>query len=107
MAAVQEEIDKVNRETGTSMETLVQMDILKERIQATRRALKEADNWTTLTAEIEDAIDNGSIETIAEKLTGIQSSLKILSHVPDYDDRVRKKHRKVFKKVKFKLANFR
>ena len=33
MAAVQEEIDKVNRETGSSMETLVQMDLFKQRIQ--------------------------------------------------------------------------
>jgi conserved oligomeric Golgi complex subunit 7 len=88
MEAVQEEIDKVNRETGSSMGTLVQMDLFKERIQATRRALKEADNWTTLTSEIEDAIDNNDLSLISEKLSGIQSSLKILSHVPDYDDRV-------------------
>jgi len=33
MSAVQEEIDKVNKETGSSMETLVQMDLFKERIQ--------------------------------------------------------------------------
>jgi hypothetical protein len=50
--------------------------------------LKEADNWTTFSTEIEDAMDNGELEVIAEKLTGIQSSLKILSHVPDFEDRV-------------------
>ena len=33
MSAVQEEIDKVNRETGSSMEALVKMDIFKERIK--------------------------------------------------------------------------
>ncbi len=89
MTAVQDEIDKVNLETGSSMEELVRMDLLKERIRAVRHALKEADNWTTLTAEIEDALDSGELPAIAEKLLGIQSSLKILSHVPDYDDRVR------------------
>eukprot|EP00095_Tigriopus_kingsejongensis_P003579 maker-scaffold140_size315649-snap-gene-2.23 protein:Tk03579 transcript:maker-scaffold140_size315649-snap-gene-2.23-mRNA-1 annotation:"conserved oligomeric golgi complex subunit 7" len=54
----------------------------------TSSALKEADNWTTLTAEIEDALDNGDISVISEKLTGILASLKILSHVPDFDERV-------------------
>ena len=57
-------------------------------LKATRKALKEADNWTTLSTEIEDALDNGELEVIAEKLNGIQSSLKILSHVPDFEDRV-------------------
>ncbi len=33
MTAVQDEIDKVNLETGSSMETLVHMDLFKERIQ--------------------------------------------------------------------------
>lgn len=70
------------------METLVKMDLLKQRIQATKNALKEADNWTTLTTEIEDAFDSGDLPAISEKLNGIQGSLKILSHVPDYDDRV-------------------
>lgn len=88
MSAVQNDIDQVNSETGASMETLVRMDSLKQRIQATSRALKEADNWTTLTGEIEEALDNGELAAIAEKLNGIQSSLKILSHVPDYEDRV-------------------
>ncbi|XP_059098482.1 conserved oligomeric Golgi complex subunit 7-like [Tigriopus californicus] len=88
MTTVQTEIDRVNRETGTSMETLVKLDKLKGRILMTSTALKEADNWTTLSAEIEDALDSGEIEVISEKLCGIQASLKILSHVPDYDDRV-------------------
>lgn len=58
------------------------------RIQATSKALQEADNWTTFSTEIEDAMDNGDLEMIAEKLTGIQASLKILSHVPDFEERV-------------------
>ena len=60
----------------------------KQRIQATKNALKEADNWTTLTNEIEDALDNGDLALISQKLNGIQGSLKILSHVPDFEDRV-------------------
>ena len=70
--------------------------------QATSKALKEADNWTTLTTEIEDVFDgssgtsesghvrSGDIDLLlaTTKLNGIQASLKILTHVPDYEDRV-------------------
>ena len=66
--------------------------------------MKEADNWTTLTTEIEDVFDgssnssdgdrsrSGDIDLVlaTTKLTGIQASLKILTHVPDYEDRVSK-----------------
>ena len=33
MSAVQSDIDKVNNDTGASMETLVKMDLTKQRIQ--------------------------------------------------------------------------
>jgi prefoldin subunit 5 len=36
MSAVQNDIDKVNNDTGASMETLVKMDLLKQRIQVIR-----------------------------------------------------------------------
>jgi hypothetical protein len=50
--------------------------------------LKEADNWSTLSTEIEDAMDGGDLALVSEKLSAIQNSLKILSHVQDYDNRV-------------------
>lgn len=40
--------------------------------QATCKALKEADNWTTLTTEIEDDLDGGDLQVVATKLTAIQ-----------------------------------
>ena len=89
MSVVQNDIEKVNQETGTSMETLVKMDALKQSIQATRNALKEADNWTTLTSEIEETFDSGELSLISQKLNGIQTSLKILTHSEDYDDKLR------------------
>ena len=89
MSVVQSDIEKVNQETGASMETLVKMDALKQKIQATRNALKEADNWTTLTSEIEDTFDNADLALVSQKLKGIQVSLKILSHAEDYDEKLR------------------
>lgn len=88
MAEVREELAKANVDPGKSMQTLVQMDELKQRIQAKSKALKEADNWTTLTGEIEEAMDNVDLPLISLKLNGIQNSLRILTHVPDYQDRV-------------------
>lgn len=89
MSVVQSDIDQVNRETGASMEILVKMDELKQKIQETRNALKEADNWTTLTAEIEDTFDSNDLAAISNKLNGIQNSLKILSHAEDYEEKCR------------------
>ena len=65
------------------------MDVLKQKIQETRNALKEADNWTTLTAEIEDTFDSNDLAAISNKLNGIQNSLKILSHAEDYEEKCR------------------
>ena len=50
--------------------------------------MKEADNWSTLSTEIEEALDNGDLSLVSTKLLAIQNSLKILSHVQDYDARV-------------------
>ena len=39
-------------------------------------------------AEIEDDLDGGDLELVTKKLSAIQSSLKILTHAPDYEERV-------------------
>ena len=100
---VRNEMEHTNSENAqASMQTLIEMDKLKQRMQATSKALKEADNWTTLTTEIEDVFDGSAISSgndhsksgdidlvlATTKLAGIQASLKILTHVPDYEERV-------------------
>lgn len=44
---------QVERETGQSMQTLVELDAIKGRMQSSLEALQEADNWTTLSADVE------------------------------------------------------
>ena len=39
-------------------------------------------------AQVEDAFDNNDHATVAEKLVGMQQSLRLLHHVADYQDRV-------------------
>ncbi|XP_013416401.1 conserved oligomeric Golgi complex subunit 7 [Lingula anatina] len=87
MRMVKEDIQKVEHDTSQSMQMLLQLDNIKSRMQAASNALKEADNWSTLSADIEEVFDSQDINVIAEKLVGMQQSLQILVDVPDYKDR--------------------
>ncbi|MPC33332.1 Conserved oligomeric Golgi complex subunit 7 [Portunus trituberculatus] len=87
MNSVRQDIEKVEHNTAASMQTLVKLDTLKGRMVATSQALREADNWTTLSTDIEEVMESGDVEVIAEKLVGLQNCLSILTHVPDYEER--------------------
>ncbi|XP_047486009.1 conserved oligomeric Golgi complex subunit 7-like [Penaeus chinensis] len=88
MKSVRQDIEKVEHNTAASMQTLVKLDSLKGRLVASSQALREADNWTTLSTDIEEVMDSGDIDAIASKLVALQNCLGILTHVPDYEDRV-------------------
>jgi len=85
---VKADVAKVEAETAENMGALVRMDLVKERVAGTRRALQEADNWTSLDSQVEDAFDSDDLDTVAERLAGMQNSLRLLSHVADYQERV-------------------
>ncbi|KAK7066855.1 Golgi transport complex subunit 7 [Halocaridina rubra] len=88
MNSVRQDIEKVEQNTATSMQTLVKLDTVKSRFVASSQALREADNWSTLTTDIEEVMDSGDIEAIAGKLVALQNCLAILTHAPDYEERV-------------------
>ncbi|XP_071513541.1 conserved oligomeric Golgi complex subunit 7 [Panulirus ornatus] len=88
MNSVRQDIEKVEQNTAASMQTLVKLDSLKGRLVASSQALREADNWTTLSTDIEEVMDSGDLDAIASKLVALQNCLGILTHVPDYEDRV-------------------
>jgi hypothetical protein len=69
------------------MQTLMKLDTIKARMKAASEALQEADNWTTLSANVEEVLDSGDIDAITAKLVGMQQSLHILTDVPDYVER--------------------
>ncbi|XP_014661892.1 PREDICTED: conserved oligomeric Golgi complex subunit 7-like isoform X2 [Priapulus caudatus] len=87
MRLVAEDIQKVERDTSQSMHVLLKIDQIKCRMQEASHALKEADNWTTLSADVEDVFRSGDIENIASKLVAMQQSLQLLVDVPDYKER--------------------
>ncbi|CAF0799881.1 unnamed protein product [Rotaria sordida] len=88
MRTVRGDIQKVNQDTADGMRNLIQLDSVKNRIQSASKALQEADNWVTLSAQIEDTFESKDTVQIATKLIAMQQSLKILTDVPDYADRV-------------------
>lgn len=59
------EMEVVEAETRENMSSLVRMDSVKERLAATTRALQEADNWTSLDNQVEDAFDSNDHEAVA------------------------------------------
>lgn len=58
MRTVRGDIQKVNQDTADGMRNLIELDLVKNRIQSASKALQEADNWDTLSAQIEDTFDS-------------------------------------------------
>ncbi|XP_015928975.2 conserved oligomeric Golgi complex subunit 7 isoform X1 [Parasteatoda tepidariorum] len=81
------DVMKVEHDASQSMQILLKIDHIKSCMQEASKALREADNWTTLSADVEVVFSNGDINEIATKLIGMQNSLEILADVPDYRER--------------------
>ncbi|XP_070574008.1 conserved oligomeric Golgi complex subunit 7-like isoform X2 [Ptychodera flava] len=88
MQMVKEDIKKVEQDTAQSMQMLLELDAIKSRMQAASTALKEADNWTTLMADIDDLFQCQDVHAIAKKLLAMQNSLSLLAHCGDYEERL-------------------
>ncbi|XP_006825808.2 conserved oligomeric Golgi complex subunit 7-like, partial [Saccoglossus kowalevskii] len=87
MQMVKEDIKKVEQDTAQSMQMLLELDVIKSRMQSASSALKEADNWTTLMADIDDLFQSQDVHAIAKKLLAMQHSLSLLAHCGDYEER--------------------
>ena len=46
------------------MQTLVELDAVKQRMLESQRALKEADNWTTLLTDVEEVFASQDIDKV-------------------------------------------
>ena len=87
MVAVKQEIEKVEKDTASSMATLERIDKIKTDLQTAKQGLHEADNWTVLANDVEEVFESGDIEAIANKLFSMQKSLAMLVNVIDYEDK--------------------
>lgn len=61
---------QVERETGQSMQTLVELDAIKGRMHSSLEALQEADNWTTLSSGVEQVFSSQDIAKVSFSTSG-------------------------------------
>ncbi|XP_031770996.1 conserved oligomeric Golgi complex subunit 7 isoform X3 [Apis florea] len=87
MVAVKQEIEKVEKDTASSMATLEKIDKIKTDLQTAKQGLHEADNWSVLANDVEEVFESGDVEAIANKLFSMQKSLAMLVNVIDYEDK--------------------
>jgi len=87
MTAVRTDIQKVEHDTSQSMNMLLQLDSIKTRMKDASEALQEADNWTTLSADVDQVFESQDITAISSKLVGMKHSLVVLTDVSDYIER--------------------
>ncbi|KAK9878962.1 hypothetical protein WA026_003781 [Henosepilachna vigintioctopunctata] len=87
MEMVHDEIIKIERETGKSINIIEELDNTKNQLDIAKQGLHESDNWAILVNDLEDAFDTKNIEQISNKIYSMQRSLKLLVNVSDYEDR--------------------
>eukprot|EP01135_Chromosphaera_perkinsii_P008698 Nk52_evm31s1444 gene=Nk52_evmTU31s1444 len=87
MNLVKADLEKVEMETGKSMKMLMQMDLVKSRLESCSSALKEAENWTALSNHVDEIFVSQDIKEAASKLKAMHESLSRLTNVPDYEER--------------------
>jgi len=67
MRTVRGDIQKVNQDTADGMRNLIELDSVKNRIQSASKALQEADNWVTLSAQIDDTFESKDTVQVRDK----------------------------------------
>jgi hypothetical protein len=67
MRTVRGDIQKVNQDTADGMRNLIELDLVKNRIQSASKALQEADNWVTLSAQIDDTFESKDTVQVRDK----------------------------------------
>ncbi|ENN72950.1 hypothetical protein YQE_10421, partial [Dendroctonus ponderosae] len=87
MGQVKEEIVQIEQDTRKSINTIEKLDEMKNQLTIAKQGLHESDNWTVLVNDLEEIFDSKNIVAISSKILGMQSSLKLLVNVADFDDR--------------------
>ncbi|KAJ3175889.1 hypothetical protein HDU87_005719 [Geranomyces variabilis] len=81
------DFDRAERGGGGAFKDLVKLDLVRGRMVATRLALKEAENWSTLAGEMDAIFAAEDFEKASLRLEEAQRSLTMLSATPDYAER--------------------
>ncbi|KAH0588923.1 hypothetical protein H2248_004708 [Termitomyces sp. 'cryptogamus'] len=73
--------------TSAALEHLRHLDMIKERMEATRDALKEAESWSSLELEVTSLLGERNYAKAAERLSEASRSMIVFHNTPEYEPR--------------------
>jgi hypothetical protein len=86
MKNLREDLIKVERNTvNESMKLLLDLDIMRTNMMKIQNALQEADNWTTLTADLDSMLQTKDLNKITAHIESMQNSLLMLQDEDSID----------------------
>jgi hypothetical protein len=92
--AMQENINRVrmdyrkfNTDSSEVIQPMFLLDTIRLRMEETRKLLKEAENWSNLSSEMDDLFNNKEYERAAVTLEDAQNSLTLLKNSSDYEEK--------------------
>ncbi|KAJ3107462.1 hypothetical protein HDU97_004058 [Phlyctochytrium planicorne] len=80
-------ISKPQLTTNDAFEALQQIDRVRTRMEMTRQRLKETENWSTLTSELDAIFASGDLDRAGKRLQEASRSLQLLEGTPEQEDR--------------------
>ncbi len=89
MKNMRDDLIKVEKNTvNESMKLLLDLDIMRTNMMRIQSALQEADNWTTLTSDLDSVLQTNDLTKITQHIEAMQSSLILLMQDEDSLDYV-------------------
>ncbi|KAF8813790.1 hypothetical protein BYT27DRAFT_7206569 [Phlegmacium glaucopus] len=87
VGVLQRSRDAVPKETIAALDNLHHLDKIKNRMEASREVLREAESWSTLEHEATSLIAEKSYAKAAERLSEANRSMVVFQNTPEYDPR--------------------
>lgn len=87
VGVLQRSRDAVPKETIAALDNLHHLDKIKNRMEASREVLREAESWSTLEHEVTSLIAEKSYAKAAERLSEANRSMVVFQNTPEYDPR--------------------
>ncbi|KAI8615543.1 oligomeric Golgi complex subunit 7 [Chytriomyces sp. MP71] len=83
-------LQQLAKETGhrnSAFDSLLLLDTIRQRMMLAREALQEAENWSSLTSELESIFEKKEFTKAGLRLAEASRSLVLLQGTPDYEDK--------------------
>ncbi|KAJ7287820.1 Golgi complex component 7-domain-containing protein [Mycena rebaudengoi] len=79
--------DAIPMSTRAALDQLQLLDSIKNRMEAAREVLREAESWSTLELEVTSLLAEKSYAKAAERLSDASRSMAVFQNTPEYDPR--------------------